>query len=101
MSRWDLSAPLPPTTTFEPGATGHGPRIEAATHLRGRQPRTDVTGTGRRRYLVSLTEADADALKAHRGRYRVVVVGNLDTRGTRRSLGSVGNFGVLSRPGAG
>lgn len=102
---------------------------QAATYLRERQPRADVTVEGlvvrlsrerasgpgeavvegtdddtgtSRRYVVSLTEADyADALRAHREGYRVVVVGDLDTRGTRRSLRSVRSFDVLSRPGEG
>lgn len=102
---------------------------QAATYLRERQPRSDVTVEGlvvrlsreralgpgeavvegtdddtgtSRRYVVSLTEADyADALRAHSEGYRVVVVGDLDTRGTRRSLRSVRSFDVLSRPGEG
>lgn len=59
----------------------------------------DDTGIPRR-YAVNLSEDDyADALRAHSEGYRVVVAGDLDVRGTRRSLRNVASFDVIARPG--
>lgn len=99
---------------------------DAASYLRERQPRQGVTVEGlvvrlsrdsatgagdvvvegvdddtgdSRRFAVNLAEPDyADALRAHRQGYRVVVVGDLDVRGTRRSLRNIASFDVLSQP---
>ena len=99
---------------------------DAASYLRERQPRQGVTVEGlvvrlsrdsaagagdvvvegvdddtgdSRRFAVNLSEPDyADALRAHREGYRVVVVGDLDVHGTRRSLRNIASFDVLSQP---
>ena len=99
---------------------------DAASYLRERQPRQGITVEGlvvrlsrdsaagagdvvvegvvddtgdSRRFAVNLSEPDyADALRAHREGYRVVVVGDLDVRGTRRSLRNIASFDVLSQP---
>lgn len=99
---------------------------DAANYLRERQPRRGVTVQGlvvrlsrnsamgagdvvvegfdddtgeSRRFALNLSEPDYDdALRAHREGYRVVVVGDLDVRGTRRSLRNIASFDVLSQP---
>ena len=98
---------------------------DAANYLRERQPRQGVTVEGlvvrlsrsgmgagdvvvegvdddteeSRRFALNLSAPDYDdALRAHREGYRVVVVGDLDVRGTRRSLRNIASFDVLSQP---
>ncbi|TXR55502.1 hypothetical protein [Quadrisphaera setariae] len=102
---------------------------EAATYLRERRSRDGVTVTGlvvrlarsgahgagdvtvegvdddsgvARRYAVNLSEDDyRDAIRAHTEGFRVVVVGDLDVRGTRLSLRRVKSFDVLADPSGG
>ncbi|PWJ54169.1 hypothetical protein SAMN06264364_10876 [Quadrisphaera granulorum] len=123
---WGKEAVRPSVLTITPAH--QAVLAEAATYLRERRSRDGVTVTGlvvrlarsgahgagdvtvegvdddsgvTRRYAVNLSEDDyADALRAHREGYRVVVVGDLDVRGTRLTLRRIKSFDVLADPSA-
>lgn len=123
---WTLSAlPRPELLTITPAQ--QSVLSDAAEYLRERRPRAGVsieglvvrlarervTGAGdvvvegvdddtgsTRRYAVNLSETDYDdAVRAHGQGYRVVVVGDLGVRGTRRHLRNITSFDVLARRG--